>query len=223
MDNDTVLKSKYGFTLIEKAYHPRMEDTEIILHNIIKLYKEHFCVQSIPAFSVINDPTAECPYINREHHEIHISCVYVHWSQIAYQFCHELCHYMIPREVPHALRWFEESICALASFYFMNILSDVWQEKSLLHAAEYGKKIKLYALNEFQNPDVFDLVSLSDPSSAISQAFSKKDGEYDRRKNKYIATRLLPFFLEQPVLSPIRCKNSARWRAAAYKKSIWCC
>ena len=27
---------------------------------------------------------------------------------------------------------------------------------------------------------------------------------------------------EYLVLSPIRCKNSARWRAAAYKKSIWC-
>ena len=27
----------------------------------------------------------------------------------------------------------------------------------------------------------------------------------------------------QYVSSPIRCKNSARWRAAAYKKSIWCC
>ena len=31
------------------------------------------------------------------------------------------------------------------------------------------------------------------------------------------------FHVSLDVLSPIRCKNSARWRAAAYKKSIWCC
>ena len=59
MDNYNSLKSSYGFTLVEKAYRPNMEDTEAIVASIIALYKNAFALNHIPQFTLINDSTSE--------------------------------------------------------------------------------------------------------------------------------------------------------------------
>ena len=194
MDNDNSLKSSYGFTLVEKAYRPNMEDTEAIVASIIALYKNAFALNHIPQFTLINDSTSEDIHTDRDAKTLYISCTYVYWSQLAYQFCHELCHYLIPHEVIHSLRWFEESICESASLFFMYRLASYWKTHSLLKQPEYADKIFSYVdstKNEFHS---FNLSDLSDPDSPISHKFLEKDGEYHRMHNRYIANNLLPIF-----------------------------
>ena len=194
MDNDNSLKSSYGFTLVEKAYRPNMEDTEAIVASIIALYKNAFALNHIPQFTLINDSTSEDIHTDRDAKTLYISCTYVYWSQLAYQFCHELCHYLIPHEVIHSLRWFEESICESASLFFMYRLASYWKTHSLLKQPEYADKIFSYVdstKNEFHS---FNLSDLSDPDSPISHKFLEKDGEYHRMHNRYIANNLLLIF-----------------------------
>ena len=51
------------------------------------------------------------PVCYRENNLIILSCD-------AYQLAHEMCHLMIPNDVVPELRWLEESICELSSFFF---------------------------------------------------------------------------------------------------------
>ena len=40
------------------------------------------------------------------------------WNAIVYEPSHELCHFEVIDEAPQANKWFEESICEVASYYF---------------------------------------------------------------------------------------------------------
>lgn len=196
MDKDTSLKSLHGFTLVEKAYRPNMDNTEIIIASIISFYKKAFALNDVPEFTLINDSTSDDIRTDRNIQTIYISCTFNRLSQLAYQFCHEFCHHLIPRDVIQSLRWFEESICELASLFFMRMLAPYWKTHSLLNDPEYAEKISSYvdsvtATNNFQP---FTLSDLSNPDSLISRKFSEADGEYHRLHNRFIAINLLPIF-----------------------------
>lgn len=52
-----------------------------------------------------------------------------HWSQYVFQFSHEYCHYLINGPLDGKLEtsfWFEESICELASMFFLNRATIRW-------------------------------------------------------------------------------------------------
>ena len=65
----------------------------------------------------------ESPACFRTIREIHLNTELVYISQAAYQFAHELCHMRIPFFVGEDLRWFEESVCEMASHFFLKKLS----------------------------------------------------------------------------------------------------
>ena len=52
-----------------------------------------------------------------------------YWSQYAYQFSHELCHVMtnFDRHKGHKHRWFDESLCELASLFVLHRLAELWK------------------------------------------------------------------------------------------------
>ena len=70
--------------------------------------------------TVIHVQNSDSPYCNRTDRFVYLTTEGTHWCQYAYQFSHEYCHLQIPRKVQSRLRWFEESICELASFYFQS-------------------------------------------------------------------------------------------------------
>ncbi|MDE0306941.1 MAG: hypothetical protein OXI87_18980 [Albidovulum sp.] len=61
-------------------------------------------------------------------YEIRINAVANNWPQYAYQFAHELCHVMtnFDRIKRHRHKWFEESLCELASLRVLCRLANVW-------------------------------------------------------------------------------------------------
>ena len=64
-------------------------------------------------------------------YQIRLSARDRYWSQYVYQFSHELCHVMtnFDRHKRHNHRWFEESLCELASLFVLHRLAELWKEK----------------------------------------------------------------------------------------------
>lgn len=92
---------------------------------IIHLYNLDF--KKIPkSHKIVIDPNFEYPQTFKNECRIQIACDPVYYSQFAYQYCHELCHLMIDNDVYEDYRWFEESLCELASIYFLPIISKEW-------------------------------------------------------------------------------------------------
>ena len=73
-----------------------------------------------------------------------------YWSQYVYQFSHELCHVMtnFDRHKGHRHRWFDESICALASLFVLHRLAEVWKAQppqAIPDAAGFAPNHQTYA------------------------------------------------------------------------------
>lgn len=123
------------------------------------------------------------------------------WSQIAYQLAHEMCHFLIPGTVVPELRWLEESICELSSFFFLPELSKFWKRLDISlttsDGALYAPQFEEYALESHADATVLDLTLFS-TTSTESELPSLVSDCYQRSKNRYISLRLLPIFERFP-------------------------
>ena len=163
---------------------------------IIHLYNLDF--KKIPkSHKIVIDPNFEYPQTFKNECRIQIACDPVYYSQFAYQYCHELCHLMIDNDVYEDYRWFEESLCELASIYFLPIISKEWMNNHVdfktsdgqLFAPLFGE----YSANVISsNFKEFDLHDLSNDNSEISVKLKKNP--YHRDLNKYVALNLLTYF-----------------------------
>lgn len=70
-----------------------------------------------------------------------------HWSQLAYQFSHELAHVLCNyREAPRENLWFEESLCETASLFALRSMAKQWQVKPpYSNWKGYAKSLEKYA------------------------------------------------------------------------------
>lgn len=141
------------------------------------------------------------PVCYRENNLIILSCGKDDWNQLAYQLAHEMCHLMIPNEVVPELRWLEESICELSSFFFLPELSKFWKRLDISlttsDGALYAPLFEKYALESHADATVLDLTLFS-TTSTESELPSLVSDCYQRSKNRYISLRLLPIFERFP-------------------------
>ncbi len=113
------------------------------------------------------------------------------WARAAYQFSHELCHYMIHGQVPTHLRWLEESICEMASYYFLPKLSKYWKRTNVQLRTQDGN---LYA-NEFINYAIDDSKKAVPFNLLDSNEISVLEKDpYLRNRNAFVSNLLLPIF-----------------------------
>lgn len=115
------------------------------------------------------------------------------WNQAAFQFSHELCHYMIPEGVPRDLKWLEEAVCEAASLFFLPIVGSLWSSSPSISHQMYAPLFSSYVGKLMQNICVHDLTSPS-----VHKYLQRE--RYDRKLNRYIASRFLPSFSEMPQL-----------------------
>lgn len=139
--------------------------------------------QEIPEYEIYFVPDSSNPYCIRTEtpQKIYLVTLPAYYCQFAYQFAHELCHLLIGEGTPEEYGWLEESLCELASLYFMDFIDPQ------LH----GFDLRTYTENIRKDIDLFDTTQLFDPGSKISDHLSKY--RYDRNKNRYIACLLEPF------------------------------
>ena len=166
-----------------------------VLDCISLLVKHHISTIGSRHLAIINIPHAECPTCFRADHYIVLHTSPSRWSQIAYQYAHELCHYSIPENVAENLRWFEESICETASLYFLRQIAYLWMDRKenliTSDGAPYAPSFIEYANDTATKFTAFDF---RDPV-AIRELESDC---YDRKRNMHLANALLPIFIDHP-------------------------
>lgn len=155
---------------------------------------------------VVIDQERKCPTCFRSAYVIFLTCRSSSWSQGAYQFAHELCHYSIPGEVSPPFRWLEESICQMASLFYLYELTSLWKKVDIPFRTADGQ---LYAdcFTEYADEDAKECTSC-DPRDPATLASLEADC-YQREKNSYIANQLLPIFKSCPDMwkaVPLLCR-----------------
>jgi hypothetical protein len=124
------------------------------------------------------------------------------WSKYAYQFSHELCHYIIDTDFPpknDRFGWLEETLCELASFYTLNKMSITWQtDPPYPNWKDYSVSLKEYVDEIVSRPEN----NISTPFSTwltnnLPELFNNR---YKRTENTIIAIHLLPIFTRIPDL-----------------------
>lgn len=129
-----------------------------------------------------------------------------YWAQQAYQFSHEFCHIVSGyKEGGVQNKWFEETLCELASIYSLRRMATEWEiDPPYPNWKSYGEKLRLYAQNIIDETKVpADLAGWWVENCEVL----RERGD-DRMRNRVVAVRLLPVFEKSPELwSAIRYVN----------------
>lgn len=127
-----------------------------------------------------------------------------HWAQYAYQFSHEFCHILCNyREGGSQNKWFEESLCELASLYSLRRMAESWKTNPPYpNWKDYSGSLQSYAQN------YIDKTKTPEDMAAWYRLHRKHlaSNPTDREKNRILAVRLLPMFEKTPSL----------WKAVAH-------
>ena len=207
----TTFPNNATFKFIEYSplpYNAYPADVAAVLDSVVRLFSMYFNdVRQHPLTVKCNYPKRESPETVYEINTIYLNispftsdgypgC---YWSQFIYQFSHEFCHYMNWGHVVQSMRWFEETLCELASHFFLIKSAEQWVHNAPYpNWNSYSGKLLAYELNSRNEVEPFDISDLLNPSSKI--IYSLKENEYQRSKNRYIALKLLPLFEQNPAL-----------------------
>lgn len=178
------------------------------LRCIVQLFDEYFSKNDSHSLIISLDHSDNSPICYRQYKIILLDTDTSLWSQAAYQFSHELCHYMIPHDVCEKLRWFEESICEVSSYFFLPILSEQWKKQNVPYMTAsgipYADSFSSYVEENMTHDIIFDIHSQT-------ELLSLENDCYQREKNRYTSKLLLPIFKKNPLIwhaVPYLCKIS---------------
>ncbi|HJA64805.1 MAG TPA: hypothetical protein H9955_00660 [Candidatus Mediterraneibacter cottocaccae] len=177
-------------------------NTIFVISSLLHVMNAELCIEHIPSTIISFFENAKAPVCNRKSGLIILAANPNSWNQLAYQLAHEMCHRAIPNDVVKNLRWLEESICELSSYYFLPHLSKHWRRKNvnLIYAKTnkpYYPAFEKYVKDARKKAIELNLSSFSviPPSDELQSLID--DCEI-REKNAYIATSLLPIFYKYP-------------------------
>ncbi|MEA0563265.1 hypothetical protein [Lysinibacillus irui] len=175
-------------------------DPLIIIRNVCDLMLEAFDENPDTFLLITDDKQRGYPICLDNNMQIYLSTAgNTYWAQNAYQLSHELCHHFIKKKTPiDNNSWFEESICELASIYFLSKTASLWSNSTNAVKLSYSSSITEYISKLFISRSNIDLKQLSIQSSALYKEMNADP--YLRDNNNYIAIKLLPIFKKNPSL-----------------------
>lgn len=129
------------------------------------------------------------PITYRSRKEIILLCPSLYPYQFYYQLSHELCHWMIPRDVSDKLRWLEEVIAVIAPPFFAPMIKSLDQTVLLQ-----------YLNGEFRDAVPVDFSSLFVPGSeTITALENNRENFTDYSHYETISLKLLPTVQQHPA------------------------
>jgi hypothetical protein len=149
-------------------------------------------------------PPIDGPMIEKgsTHTSIYLDTEDSFWAQYAFQFSHELCHFVIDKEWPpinDRFGWLEEAICELASLYTLSKMSITWQvNPPRPNMSSFSVSLKKYCDDRISDPNR----NITEPISVwlIGNLPVLYNDRYKRIENSIIAIHLLPIFTRTPDL-----------------------
>lgn len=173
-----------------------------VIDSLLHVMNISLPVESAPNVIIAFDESRERPTCLRQSRLIILTTPHSQWNRLAYQLSHEMCHMLIANDVPENLRWLEESICELSSYYFLSKLSKYWRRKKCNFVSAATKKpyyteFETYVKNDSRKATPFDLsvFTSDDQSSDLSELI--KNCEL-RNRNAHVANCMLPIFNKHP-------------------------
>jgi len=120
------------------------------------------------------------------------------WSQYAYQFSHELCHILCKYdEDDHHQKWFEESLCELASLYVLRRMSKNWKtEPPYPNWKSYSVQLNKYAEERIATAQLPKEKTFDQWYGENAADLNKN--AVDRERNTVVAVALLDLFEKAP-------------------------
>ena len=157
-----------------------------------------------PVIVMHSKPGMDCPMCcgNGEQDVIFLHTQNNFWSQYIYQFSHEYCHHVIAGPLDGSLVssfWFEESICELASCYFMEKVVEIW-----MNSPDTPQNLKLFVPSQLKYfcDHLRDIPDITVPLNEwlLSNLGILQDPKYHRDLYQIIAKSLFGLFKEHPRL-----------------------
>lgn len=159
-----------------------------LFSNFYPIFNNHMSVASKDTLSIVN-PTKTGPVYFKESQVIFLAVESNVWNdtQFVFQASHELCHFFIDNKESFSMKWFEETICDLSSLFFLNKMSEYHLERGDIQNSLRYRNYLSYCVseNEMEKFTVNSDIALE---------------RYDRKKERYLATLLLPIFEKHPLL-----------------------
>ena len=120
------------------------------------------------------------------------------WSQYAFQFAHELGHIICGyKKGDSSNMWFEESICEPASLFTLIHMTEEWKNNPPYPIwKSYAPAFKKYANDRLKKYPWPKNTSIQDWYKKHKNSLEKNHS--NRERNVRIASRLLPFFMNNP-------------------------
>ena len=121
------------------------------------------------------------------------------WCQYAFQFAHEFCHILCRHETTEkANKWFEESLCEMASLFALRRMAETWKLKPPYPSwRDYAKHLRSYADGRIEKHRLPEGTSLAQWYRRHEAALRKNSVLRD--KNLIVAGTLLPLFEAEPA------------------------
>lgn len=172
-----------------------------VLDSVLHVMNISLPIQSLPPTIISLSTSHTCPTCFNNTNFIVLTTDIEYWAQIAYQFAHEMCHRVILNDVSQNLRWLEESICEMSSYYFLPKISKYWKRIAINKMTSdqklYYPNFTSYVETDCQKAKAFDISRLCQtPQNELLKQLI--ENPYMRAENAHIANSMLPIFKEYP-------------------------
>jgi len=186
----------------------RIEDVEKVLHSAAETLWKYFPDRELPPILVAPKGVPITLYERRPTGEIQVRLNTGNrlWAQQAFQFAHEFGHILCNYEPgENRNKWFEESLCELASLFALRRMSETWQTNPPYpNWKDYAPALAKYA-------DERSKATMLAPGTTFVEWYREHAEQLagepvNRDRNLIVATMLLPLFEKQ----------SEHWEAVTY-------
>lgn len=181
-------------------------DLQQVLNSVTEIQNLYFEAEIDQNISVTHDlengPIVLYERGENNEYQVRLSTHGQTWDQHAYQYSHEACHIRTNyNQGKMKCKWFEESICELASLFTLRRMAEAWQEKPPYENwRNYSASLFQYAENRI-NCKNHTLPKNTDFKEwfANNLVLLEQD-QYIRESNTIIAIKLLDLFEQYPRL-----------------------
>lgn len=182
------------------AWHASMPDVQKVLASAAGEIWKNFPERNLPPIEVEPQGGPVTNFRRGLHGEylVQLDTSGLQWSQYAYQFAHEFCHIMCNyRQGNRNNKWFEESLCEMASIYSLRAMAQTWKtDPPYPNWKNYAPALQNYADDLIKKGQLPEGKTLAQWFAGQREALVKDP--LQREKNRVLAVALLPMFEQAP-------------------------
>jgi hypothetical protein len=186
--------------LDEKAWKCEVADVEKVLYSAAGQLWRYFPERQLPLIEVRPKGGPIVLYERGPKGEIRVRLDTGEnlWAQMAFQFAHEFTHILCGYDEKHQeTKWFEESLCELASLFVLRRMAQTWQTNPpYRNWKSYAPALGKYADERIAKAKLPGGKTLAQWYAENAEAL--RSNATDRPRNCIVAGVLLPLFEAQP-------------------------